>query len=210
MIHIYDTAICEDLQNSFDKDEYGNTVVSVVPPDDVLTIAAQVQDDKIHFPVIALTRADSIPIDTERYNFARLHRGVATVFDAEKNNIYYEKMIPIKLQYDVVCMGTHTADVDELIRELLFKYSQQYFITVKIPYESKRHIRCGLRVDPDAEIKMYSTTSNYLEEGKLHSAGFTLYVDGAVMVHYTPQHLKRMEFQTEIQNPNGTTTSISG
>ena len=209
MLWVYDNSIVEDLKNSFDKDEYGNCVVSVVPPEDILSIAAQVQDDKIHYPLIALSRGENIPIDNDRMNFTRLHKGVATVFDKETNNIYYEKVMPIKLQYTLVCMGTNTADVDEMIRELMFKYASQYFITVQIPYESKRKIRCGLRVDPSEDIQWYSTTSNYLQEGKLHSAGITLHVDGAVMVHYTPEHLRRLGTEIEIGNPNGTVSSVS-
>jgi hypothetical protein len=201
MLHIYDDAIVEDLKKSFNQDEYGNCVVSVVKPEDVLSIAAQVQDDKIHYPLVALSREDNIPIDSDRMNFTRLHTGVATVFDKKSNMIYYEKVVPIKLQYTLACIATNTADVDEMIRELFFKYTSQYFITLQIPYESKRKIRCGLRIDPNDNIEQYSTTSNYLQEGKLHSAGVTLHVDGAVMVHYTPQHLRRFEFQTDTSLP---------
>ena len=105
-------------------------------------------------------------------------------------------------------MATNTADVDELIRELFFKYTEQYFVTVKIPYESKRHIRCGLRIDPNENIQQLSTTANYLQEGKLHASGVTLHVDGAVMAHYTPVHLRRTEFQTELKNADGTSVTI--
>lgn len=209
MLWVYDDAIVKDIQDSFDKDEYGNSVVSVVDPENVLSIAAQVQEDKIHYPVIALSRPDTIPIDTDLVNFTRMHKGVATVFDKEKNNIYYEKAVPIKLQYEVVGLGTRTADIDELIRELFFKYTQQYFITIQIPYESKRKIRCGLRVNIDDGITWYSKSSNYLEEGKLHSAGFTLYVDGAVMVTYTPEHLRRLDTSIGIENPKEVSSTIS-
>ena len=196
------------MKKSFDHDEYGNPVVSIVPPEDVISIAAQVQDDKIRYPLIALTRSDNIQIDSEQTNFTRLHRGVATVFDAKTNNLYYEKVVPIKLQYTLVCMATNTADVDEMIRELFFKYTEQYFVTVQIPYESKRHIRCGLRIDPNENIQQLSTTANYLQEGKLHASGITLHVDGAVMAHYTPVHLRRTEFQTELKNADGTSVTI--
>ena len=209
MLWVYDEAIVNDIKDSFDKDEYGDSVVSVVSPDNVFSIAAQVQDDKIHYPLIALTRSDDIPFDADLMNFTRLHKGVATVFDGKTNNIYYEKIVPIKLQYTMVCIGTNTADVDELIRELFFKYTEQYFVTIQIPYESKRKIRCGLRIDPSESISWDSTTSNYLQEGRLHSASITLHVDGAVMAHYTPVHLKRLQFETDIKNPNGTTTSVS-
>ena len=209
MIWVYDNAVVDDLKKSFDQDEYGNCVVSVVPPEDVLSIAAQVQDDKIRYPIIALSRGDAVPINNDLVNFTRLHKGIATVFDNDTNNIYYEKAVPLKLQYTLVCMGTNTADVDEIVRELFFKYTSQYFITIQIPYESKRKIRCGLRIDPSEEIQQYSTTSNYLQEGKLHSTGITLHVDGAVMIHYTPEHLRRLGTQVDVKNPNGIIDTVA-
>lgn len=193
MIWCYDNVIVDDLEKSFATEPGQDTVVSIVPPDDVVSLAAQLQDDKIRFPIIALTRDSTIPVDNERWNYTRAHKGVATVFDKETNMLYYEKIKPIKLEYTLACMATNTADVDELIREILFKYSSQYFLTLTVPYESKRKIRFGVRVNPDDEVEYYSTTSNYLNEGKLHSAGIKLHIDGAVLVNYTPVKLRRLE-----------------
>lgn len=192
MLYLYDEAICDDLQSSFNTDIAQGPVVKVVPPEDIISIAAQVQDDKLQFPLIAVSRDENIPIDNQLTNFTRMHRGVPTTFDSENNEIYHEKALPVKLVYTLICMGTNTADVDELIRELLFKYTSQYFITIQVPYESKRKIRFGVRVNPEEEIEWYSTTSTYLQEGKLHSAGIKLYVDGAVLLHYTPVKLRRV------------------
>ena len=201
MIWVYDNAIVDDLKKSFTHAPGEDPVVSIVPPDDVISIAAQVQDDKIRYPLIALTRDSNIPVDTDRWNFTRAHKGVATVFDKEHNLIYYEKITPIKLEYTLACIATNTADVDELIRELLFKYSSQYFLTLTIPYESKRKIRFGVRVNPDEDVEYYSTTSNYLNEGKLHSAGIKLHIDGAVLVNYTPAKLKRLDTEVGVALP---------
>ena len=196
MIWIYDNAIVSDLKESFDTDNVQQPVVSIVPPEEIISIAAQVQDDKLHFPIIALSRDSSIDIDGSRSNFSMRHQGVATVFDNKTNNLYYEKVMPLKLSYNLICMSTNTADIDELIRELLFKYSSQYFLTVQIPYESKRNVRIGINIDPDETIQWQSSTSDYLQGGKLHSAQITLKVDGAVLVNYTPVKLKR--FDSEI------------
>lgn len=199
MLWCYDNAIVEDLRSSFNASENEQPVVCVVPPEDIISIAAQVQDDTIHFPMIAVSRDTTTPVDSDLTNFTKLHTGVATTFDKEKNEIYYEKTMPLKLSYNLICMGTNTADVDELIRELLFKYSSQYFLSIEVPYESKRKVRFGVRVNPDEEIEWYSTTSNYLQEGKLHSAGIHLYIDGAVYVHYTPQKLRRLDMEVGVQ-----------
>lgn len=201
MLWRYDDAIVTDLKKCFTPNGGGEPAVCVVPPEDVLSIAAQVQDDNIHFPVIAVSRETNVPVDSDLINFTRLHQGVATVVDKETNMLYYEKSMPLKLVYTLVCLGTNTADIDELIREILFKYTSQYFLSIKVPYESKRRIRFGVRVNPEEEIEWMTTTSNYLQDGKLHSAAIHLYIDGAVYLHYTPQKLRRLDMEFEIENP---------
>lgn len=196
MIYLYENRIIDDLRDSFDVDACQRPVVSVVPPDDIISIAAQVQDDLISFPIVALSREGGPSIDTDLTNFTRAHEGVATVFDNDKNNLYMEKVYPIKLGYELVVMATNTADIDEIVKELLFKYSSMYFLTLTVPYESKRKIRFGIVVD-NQDIEYYTTTSDYLKEGKLHSAGLHLRVEGAVLVSYTPVHLRRIDHEIE-------------
>lgn len=199
MIWVYDNAIVDDLRASFQSSPEATPAVYVVAPENFMSIAAQVQEDKIRFPLIAVNREDSTPIDDTRINFTQLHQGIATVFDKDKNEIYYEKVLPIKLEYDLVCMATNTADIDELVRELLFKYTSQYFITIQVPYESKRKIRFGVRIDPAANIERRTTTSNYIQEGKLYSASIHIYIDGAVLVTYTPAKLRRNIYEIDIE-----------
>lgn len=196
MIWCYDNAIVDDLKNSFNTDD-GHPVVSVVPPENIVTIAAQLEDDKISFPMLALSRSSTIDIDNNRTNFTAIHDGMPVVFDPKRNLFFNEKQIPVKLSYNLVCLATNTADVDELIRELIFKYTQQYFLSFRIPYESKRKIRFGIQMAPNSSIEWYATTSDYLTSGSLHSAGITLNIDGAVMLSYTPIKLRRMSYEID-------------
>lgn len=199
MIWRYDEAIVDDLNKSFNTDSGTNKpVVAVVPPDDVISIAAQIQDDKITFPIIAVTRERNIALDGGLTNFTRQHLGVNTVFDPKTNMEYYEKAVPIDLSYTLVAMSTNTVDVDEIIRELIFKYTNQYFLSIHVPYESKRRIRFGVTLDKSQGVEWYSAASEYLNEGKLNSAGIRLVVDGAVLLTYTPVHLKRFTHEVEI------------
>ena len=195
MLYLYDDAICDDLRESFNEGVVGQPVVSVVSPENITSIAAQVQDDVIHFPLVAVEREKETPIDARLTNFTRSHKGVATVFDSKTNMLYFEKSIPIKLSYNLIVMSTNTADIDEILRELIFKYTQQYFLSIKVPYESKRRIRFGIYMNPDQNIEWYSTSSNYLKEGTLHSAGIHLDIDGAVLLTYTPVHLRRIKHE---------------
>lgn len=197
MLWIYDNVIVKDLQ-----EDLGSSV-SVLDPEQALQTSALLQEDKIHFPILTLTRADNFQIDSQRTNFTLMHQGVAASFDPKTNTIYNEKVIPITLQYQMTVLSAVQSDLDELIRELIFKYINQYFITVELPYEAKREIRIGLSIHPEDQIQWRSTPSNYIENGQLLSGVLTLYVDGAVIVSYAGMHLVRTSISDiKLQRPS--------
>lgn len=198
MIYKYDDAICDDLRASFNSPDGSEPVVKVIHPDNILSVAAQIQDDKISFPIVAISRDDDINIDTVRRNFTRLHTGVPVCFDKEKNLFYNEKIIPIQLSYKLTVLTTNTADMDELVRELLFKYTDMYYLTFTVPYESKRKIRFGVIVD-DSTIQGESTSGDYLSQGKLYQKIISLRVEGAVLVEYTPVKLRNTQYNIEVK-----------
>lgn len=197
MLYLYDNKICEDLRLSFNSDNVDDVVVKVVEPENIVGLAAQIKEDKVTFPIVAVSRDPDTPIDSDRINFTRSHFGVATVFDKETNNIYYEKVIPIKLSYKMTLLTTNTVDMDELVKEMLFKYLQMYFLTIKLPYECNRKIRFGIKIDPDSEISRQSGNVEYIQQGKLYQTVIQLRCEGAVLVSYTPQHLKRLSTEIE-------------
>lgn len=196
MLYKYDNAIVDDLKRSFNPENIPDPVVSVVSPDQIIGLAAQLQNDSIKLPLIALTRNQE-QIDSSRTNFTSMHRGVATVIDNETNELYHEKVIPITLSYNLTIITSNTADMDEMIRELMFKYINMYFLTIKLPYESNRKIRFGVSLSKDSEIDRTSGVSEYRSEGKLYQSILTLNCEGAVLVSYTPVKLKRLEYEID-------------
>lgn len=197
MIYLYDEAITNDLIRSFNPENVADPVVKVVDPQAVFGLAAQIQNDEIKFPIVAITRDPDTPIDKDRSNFTRLHRGVQTVIDTDTNNIYYEKVIPIKLNYKLTVLTTNTVDMDEIVRELLFKYTQMYFLSIVLPYECNRKVRFGITIDPDSSIDRESGQAEYIEGGTLHQSIIPLKCEGCVLVSYTPAKLKRIEHEIE-------------
>lgn len=198
MIYKYDDAICDDLRKSFNPDNVENPVVTVVSSEVVTAIAAQIQNDKLTYPLVALIRnPNSVQIDQSRMNFTRAHFGVSAVIDKETNNVYYEKVLPITLQYSLTVLTTNIADQDEIIRELLFKYVNMYFLTIKLPYECDRKIRFGVRITSETDIDYSSGSPEYLQSGSLYQAIIPLHCDGCVLVSYTPAHLIRTTFDVE-------------
>lgn len=150
------------------------------------------------YPAVILTRDPDTPIDTNRINFTRIHRGQVSVLDKETNNLYFERTLPIDLKYALTIITTNVVDMDEIVKEILFKYTSMYFITMQIPYESNRQIRFGITVDNSSGIQRKSSTSEYLAEGKLHQTIIPLKCEGCVLISYTPQKVKRFAYEKEI------------
>lgn len=195
MIYLYDEAIVNDLERSFDPKS--NVVVKAVAQEDIISVAAQIKNDEISLPMIAIVRGQTSDVNTDLTNFTRMHKGVATVFDSKSNDIYYEKAIPINLNYTLAILASNTADMDELCRELIFKYTSMYFLAIDTPYESKRRIRFGIRIDLSDTIDRISSQGEYMRNGQLYQTNIPLVCDGAVLLTYTPAHLKRVNYETE-------------
>lgn len=198
MIYLYDNAIADDLHKSFNPNVIENPVVKVISPEHVHSIAAQVQDDKLAFPIVALTRNEDTSIDTDRINFTRIHKGVVSFLDTETNELYYEKAVPIKLSYDLTILTTNTADRDELLKEIIFKYTDMYFLTVVLPYYCKRKIRFGIIINTEPNIKNSSGNVEYIEEGKLYQSIIPLKCEGCILLSYTPAKLRRTQYEVGI------------
>lgn len=190
MLWAYDEAIVKDLSECINPDGGASNAVRMIGDAGMAGILAQLQDDKISFPCVYLQRDDETPLDSSRYNFTRLHKGVSSVYDPEKNNIYMEKSVPIKLNYELHVLATNTAEMDEIIRELVFRYSSMYYLTMVVPYESKRKLRFGIAINPDTSITRRSGTSEYISTGKLYESIIELECQGAVMLTYTPRHMQ--------------------
>lgn len=203
MLYLYDRAIVDDIKGSLS--EAANKNVFITNADNYQGIISQMQNDEITYPVILLQRGDDIPVIKELTNFTRYQFGVPCVFDNDKNNIYYERALPVDIQYTLRIITTNVADRDELARELFYKYISMYFLTIKLPYESERKIRFGIEVDFDHGVQNESGSFDYLASGALYQATMQLKTQGCVYLTYTPRHLNRSVASSDIgiQNPRG-------
>lgn len=197
MLYLYDNAIVNDLKRSFNPTAVPNPVVKVIDPEGVVGLAAQLQNDEIQLPIVAVSRNPSVGIDTTRTNFTKAHSGIVSVIDPKTNELYYEKSIPVNLSYELEILTTNTADMDELVKELLFKYTAMYFLRFTLPYECKRQVRFGVTIDPSKDIERKSGSFDYISSGKLHSTTIPLKSDGCVLVSYTAAKLKRTITEVE-------------
>lgn len=186
MIYKYDEAIVHDLKKSFNDSV---TCISAVGSDGIIDIAAQIHDDKIKFPLIALQRPDNIDIDNSRTNFTHMHAGQITSIDAKSNFVASSAAIPINLTYTLSVLSYNVEDVDEIIRELLFKYINMYFLEINIDYDIQQSIRFGVSVS-STTIERSSGTYDFLSEGKLNQASISLACEGCVLLQAKKKKLE--------------------
>ena len=194
MLYLYDKAIVEDLKDSFrqqEGEEQGRPVVGVVSPDAIINVMAQLQDDTIFLPFVTLERNNPIEVIQDRVNFVASKIGVDCLFESEEHNFYKEQSLPIELDYTLTVFTSNQADLDEILRELVFKYNSQYFLDITIPYVSKRHIAFGVSIDWNHGIDQQSGLSEYSQSGTLYRATIKLNCEGCVLVNYIPVHLTR-------------------
>lgn len=197
MIYLYDDAIQKDLEKSFNPNNVPDPFVRVIETDMTVGLAAQLQRDELKFPLIAVTRKPDTPIDTDRTNFTRMHKGVVAGFDSKTNMLYHEKAIPIKLGYTLTVLTTKTADMDELLRELMFKYIDMYFLTITAPYGANRKLRFGLSLDLEEGIQQSSGQLEYIQSGQVYQSILPLKCDGCVLLSYTPVKLRTAQYEIE-------------
>lgn len=204
MLYKYDSAIVTDIKKSLNSANANPNVV-IADADTFPGILAQIQNDEITYPLILLQRDEDMPIITELVNFTRSHRGVPAAFDTKTNNLYFEKALPVDIQYTLRIVSTNTADTDELARELFYKYLSMYFLTIQLPYESDRKIRFGIQVDLEYGIKKESGNFEYIQNGALYQSTIHLKTNGCVSLSYTPRHLTRsiLDDTINIIPPNG-------
>lgn len=184
MVYLYDNAIADDLNRSL-----GSDTVRVVGPEGAVDIIAQIKEDRINFPVIVLTRDGNYSIDKRRMNFTLAHKGIPMSIDLETNKVYNERIVPINLNYNVTVLATNTADMDEMMKELMFKYIHMFFLTIRLPYESDRKLRFGVELDPEGTVEQSSGSVEYMKSGTLYQSILPLRCEGCVLVSYTPHQL---------------------
>lgn len=197
MLYLYDDAIVEDLKYSINPENLSNPVVSIFSGDEIAGVAAMLQDDNLQFPIICIKRND-YSIDPDRSNFTWQHKGLATVIDKETHDLYYERRIPIKFTYTIAVYGVNQEQMDEIIRELIFHYSDMFFLAIDLPYEDSKLIRFGLQLPSDMQVKSQSGFSEYIETGKLYESDIDIEVLGAFLVEYVPARLRRVELHAKI------------
>jgi len=114
-VYLYDKAIAE-LFNSITGDS-----IMIQPPENAIRNTAQLNGDRMQFPLVSINRTN-YSIRSEERNFNALHQG-GTVRINDNSNVTMARILPIRIDYQVDVFTVDKKMNDEIVRELLFYLS---------------------------------------------------------------------------------------
>ena len=134
-IDYYDEAVTQKIKNWLAD----NSTMRVLSPDEsnrLIQLAAEDSGDKpLNLPVIAISRNKDIELlSTIKQN--RSFDGLVIKSNVAKNSVVHFNVLPIKTTYQIDFYTKTRAEVDEYVRQYLFKLINNPQIIIKIHYNN--------------------------------------------------------------------------
>lgn len=134
-IDYYDEAVTQKIKNWLAD----NSTMRVLSPDEsnrLIQLTAEDSGDKpLNLPVIAISRNKDIELlSTIKQN--KSFDGLVIKSDIAKNSVVHFNVIPIKTTYQIDFYTKTRAEVDEYVRQYLFKLINNPQIIIKIHYNN--------------------------------------------------------------------------
>jgi hypothetical protein len=170
-VYLYDKAIAE-LFNQITGDS-----IMVQPPETAIRNTAQLNGDRMQFPLVSINRT-GYGIRFEELNFNALHQG-GTVRINENSNITMARIIPIRIDYQVDVFTVDKHMNDEIVRELLFYFALKPTHELHVPYGINIEHKYNLILNED--VVDNSDTVNHVNNGVLFRTTFTMYCPDAYL-----------------------------
>ena len=134
-IDYYDEAVTQKIKNWLAD----NSTMRVLSPDEsnrLIQLTAEDSGDKpLNLPVIAISRNKDIELlSTIKQN--KSFAGLVIKSDIAKNSVVHFNVIPIKTTYQIDFYTKTRAEVDEYVRQYLFKLINNPQIIIEIRYNN--------------------------------------------------------------------------
>lgn len=148
MIYLYEEAIIEDLRY-----QLGDSRVSLLPPDILFRTIADISgEDQVRLPLVSLSRLgysfNEIPHNSPESLIGSTH-----TIPQKDGTIKYVQVqrLPITCRWQMDVISRSRKDNDNLVRELLFYYTNNPSLRVKIPYGFNQEHKFSIHINPDID-----------------------------------------------------------
>lgn len=188
LIYLYDNAIVDKFRSLF-KDSR----ITVQPPENAIRYVAQLSNDDVKFPLIALNRT-SWSLRSGDISWAQSRTGIANRLNPD-NTISVMRAIPIQMEYQLDVYTVDRLTSDEIYRELIFYFIKNPTLEVEIPYTVDGKHVFNLDINPD--ITDNSDTVEHVNKGVLYRYTSTWVVKDAYLFEGTDEYNRVAKIRIE-------------
>lgn len=170
--YIYDEALVEDLR-TLTKD----TRIHIVPPDNLFRLVGRIVEDEIKMPLISLARTGWQLTDSRPHTVK--FDGALAGYNDESNKLKRVQALPINISYQLDVWTKTRLENDNILRELIFYYSTNPTLSVKIGYGLDIDHNFNVFIDNDIEDN--SDIVEHKNRGEYFRQTISLYTDDAYL-----------------------------
>ena len=198
-VYAYDMSIIDDFRARFNYKKDGtpktNNIIQITNSENVFEIIGDLENDNIQFPIISLTRTGWSIKDFHQETQTHLGALVDYIEPTDKKDDRLKQVrlqaIPIKINYQVDIWTQNRADNDILARELIWFYTLNPQLLVKIPHGlNAKHV---FNVMFDFDIVDNSDIVEHNSKGRYYRQTLGLYVDDAYLWRSSVTNVPKIE-----------------
>lgn len=182
-VYAYDMSIINDFRVRFNYKKDGtpktNNIVQITNSENVFKIIGDIKNDSIQFPIISLTRTGwsikNFHQETQIHSGSLMNYMKPTDEDDERLKQVRLQAIPIQINYQVDIWTQSRIDNDILARELIWFYTLNPQMIVKIPHGlNTEHV---FNVGFELDITDNSDIVEHDSRGRYYRQTLGMYVD---------------------------------
>lgn len=193
-VYLYDNALVEKL-----KSVTQDSRIRVIPPEDTISLLAQIDKDKVEFPAIIVTRGQVSLFQNTRNQYAYL-KGESVRLN-EDSTVTKIKPLPMRITWTINIYAVDRYSCDEITRELVFYLMTYPRCFVQVPYGIDVPQNFDLILDNDIEDN--SDLANFSELGEYFRETLTVYTENAHMFSSGRRYLTRiLDGEVVLDNKN--------
>lgn len=187
-IYLYEDAIIKELRAIT-----GDGRIHIIDPSQAISFLAQFDKDKVTLPAIIMSRG-SVSLTTETKNQVVALKGQTSRINND-NTVSKAQLLPIRAEWSLDILAADRYTCDEIIRELVFYFTQHPKFTVKIPYNLD--IDQSFDIFLDSSIEDNSDLVDFPNTGEFFRETLSIYTENAHFYSSHRQYITQAIVDTE-------------
>lgn len=140
--YLYDEVLVNKL-----REITGDSRIHIIDPNQAVSFLAQFDNDKVDLPAVVVSRGSIRLLDYRNQVVALKGQSVRRNSD---DNLYVKaQLIPMRIDWNIDIFTVDRYTCDEIVRELVFYFTQQPRFEVRIPYQLDIVQNFDVLISPD-------------------------------------------------------------